>query len=132
MLSVCSTGLAEAAGSPMKFGNEPPPFVAATVTLGAGVSAALVCEGKLPAFLTTICSTSGLTAGASLAAARDSDTFRELFVFSSVLLRAPESSATVIAGADFPAAFGSRVVCEFGEGVFAALEADVVGEDSAG
>jgi len=82
--------------------------------------------------LTTIGSASGLTAGAGLAEAKDSEAFREVFVFSSDLLRGSESSAAVVAGADFPAAFGSKVVCEFGEGVFAALEAGVLGEDSAG
>jgi hypothetical protein len=116
----------------MKFGSDPPALVAATIMLGAGVSAALVWEAEVPAFLTTIGSGVGLTAGAGLAAAKESEIFRELFVLDSVLLRASESSATVVAGADFIAAFGCKVACGFDEDIIVGLEGDDIGEDSTG
>ena len=103
----------------MKFGSDPPALVAATITLGAGVSTAFVGEAELPAFLMTIGSGAGLTAGAGLAAAKEPEILGEPFATGSASLsEVSVLSAAAVACEDFTVVFGGKVLCEFGVDVF--------------
>ena len=116
----------------MRLDSDPPALVAATITLGAGVSAAFVCEGEAAPFLMTIAAGAALSSVTALFAGKELEAFGELFASGSAFASEALLLSVAFASgcADFSGAFGCKVVCGFGEDVFVdggAVVADVTG-----
>jgi hypothetical protein len=110
-------------------GSEPPALVAATITFGAGVSAAFVGEGDAAPFFMTIGAVADLSAVSGLDEAKELETFDGLFVTgSSSFAEGSLLSATVVATAGFTA-FSCKAVCGLREDIV--VDAGAVADDAA-
>ena len=112
--------------------SNPPVLVAATITLGAGVSAAFVCEGKAAPFFMTIAAVPGLSSVTGWFVGEELEAFGEPFGSGSAIASEPSLlfAAVVSGSGDFSGAFGCKLVCGLGEDVFVdggAMVADVTG-----